>query len=150
MRLALSIILAYVLTGLSHVMKDLGSSPIDKPSWTRQPTLGMALFVAVTWVTRPFIENIVQARGQVGRGIAFGLAGVLVQMCLLTGFIWCCISISVYFLDNLLLQGILSGLLILVGALIVMPIVTLLTVPVVGVIAIPLDLFFPRKKDDGE
>jgi hypothetical protein len=146
----ISIVLAYVLTGLSHAMKDLGSSRIDKPSWARQPTLGNALFVAVTWVTRPFIENIIQARGQVARGIAFGLTGVLVQMCLVTAFIWCCISVPVYFLDNIILQSIVAGLLILVGTLIVMPIVALLTVPLVGIVAMPLDLFFPRKKDEGE
>jgi hypothetical protein len=103
--------------------------------------------VAVTWVIRPFRENIVQARGQVARGIAFGLSGVFVQMGLLTGFIWCCISVSVYFLGNIILQVIVAGLLILVGALIVMPIVTLLTLPVLGIVAMPLDLFFPRKKD---
>jgi hypothetical protein len=147
MRLITSIILAYILTGLSQVWRDLFSSPLDKPGWAIQPTLGTAIFVAIAWVTRPILENIASARGQIARGIAFGLTGIFVQMCFVTGFIWCCISASVYFLDNIILQVIVAGLFILVGGLIVMPIVTLLMVPVIFIVAIPLDLIFPRKKD---
>jgi len=149
MKLTISIVLAYVFTGIAQVIKDISSSPIDRPSWVRRPTLGKALLLAATWVTRPFIENL-YPRGQVTRGIAFGLVGVLVQMCFLTGFIWGCITIATCLFGGPVLQIITSAIFIIIGAPIAIPLLSLLMVPVTAVVALPLDLLFPIKREESD
>jgi hypothetical protein len=149
MKLTISIILAYVLSGVSQVMKDIGGRSLERPLWTTKPTFGKAILVATTWFTLPFIENV-HPHGQVARGIAFGSLGVVVQMCFLTGFIWCCITISMYLFGSPVLQVISSAILIIIGALIVIPLLSLLMVPVIAVVALPLDLFFPIKREKSD
>lgn len=144
MTIIISMTVAFVLSGISQVTKDLGGRTIDRPMWTTRPTLGKAALVAATWFTRPIIENI-YSTGQKARGIAFGTLAVLVQFALITGLIWCCIAASTSIFDNLFLQIITTSILVIVAALFVMPLVTIVMMPVMLILALPLELFFPLR-----
>lgn len=52
-----SAILAYLISGISQVTKDLGGHTIDRPMWAMRPTLGKAIFVALIWPTNPIIKG---------------------------------------------------------------------------------------------
>ena len=57
MEIIISAILAYFLSGIYQVTKDVGGRVIDRPMWAMRPTLGKAILVALTWPTRPIIEG---------------------------------------------------------------------------------------------
>jgi hypothetical protein len=148
MRLAISIILAYLVTGAAQVIKDITSSPMDRPAWARRPTFGVAMLLMLTWCIRTFAENTTHTRGHVdARGIAFGFATIIVQVGLLAAFIWCCIAFATYLFGNAVLQIIVSAVFIVVGSLIAIPLLNLLAVPVAIIVALPLEVAFPLKKE---
>ena len=144
MQILISLALAYVLCGVSLVMKDLGSSGADRPSWARHPTSGKVIFVALTWFTRPFIDAY-YSTGQRARAVAFGLLGVAIQIAGVAGFIWCCIAVVSHFFDGMLWIVLTSAAFIVIGAPIAIPLITLLSIPLTLLVSLPLDLFFPLK-----
>jgi hypothetical protein len=149
MRIAISAGLAFLLLGIEQVIQDLGTSPIDRPLWVMQPTLGMAIFVAATWWTRSSL-TLIHSNGQKARGIAFGIFGVIGQMSILTGFIWLCISIATHIFDSIILQVVSTAVFIAIGALLVLPLVNLIMIPLSLIVAFPLDWLFPLKgRNDG-
>jgi hypothetical protein len=147
MRIAVSVVLAFLLSGISQVIKDLGMGPIDRPLWAMRPTVGKATIVAATWWTSPFLELILST-GQKARAFAFGLLGVILQMSVLTGFIWLCISVATHILNSTILQVVSTAVFIVVGALFVFPLVNLIMMPLTLIVAWPLDLLFPLKERD--
>ena len=146
MELITSAVIAYILSGISQVTKDLGSRAIDRPFWAMRLTPGKTILIALTWVTRPFIENFYSS-GQVARAIAFGLLSVIVQMVVLTAFIWGCIAASALLFDSTIFQVITTAILIVVGALFVLPLANLVMMPLTLLVAWPLDLLFPAKNN---
>jgi len=54
--LTLSLVLAYVMAGISQVTEDLAADPVRRPIWAIQPTFGKMLLIGITWFTRPFVE----------------------------------------------------------------------------------------------
>jgi len=145
MELITSVFLAYILSGISQVSNDLGVRAPDKPMWAMRPTFGRALLVGATWSTRPFLENI-NSKGQVARGIAFGLLSISLQMVVLTFFIWGCITAAPYFFDSTISRGVTTAILMFIGALIVLPLISVLMIPLTLIVAWPLDLLFPLKE----
>jgi len=138
--LVISAFLAYALSGISQVFNDLSGHVKDRPVWTMHPTLGMALFVGATWITRPFYK------GQTGRQFAFGLLAVTLQMVILTGFIWGCIVAANQFFDSTFLRIATAAVLMVIGALVVLPLISVLMMPLTLLIAWPLNLLFPLKR----
>jgi len=150
MEIAISIVLAFVISGISQISKDLGGRPMDRPFWTHQPTLGKMFFAGITWFLRPVLENS-HRKGQFARSAAFGLLGAAVQMATLAIFIFGCISLAQHFFDSKLVVFATSAVLMLVGSFIVLPIIGFLMVPITLLLSIPLDLLFPLKdKSDPE
>jgi hypothetical protein len=126
-KIAISIALAYLLSGISQVTEDLAAEPTSRPPWARRPTFGKTIFVGATWFARPFLDAI--HSNQIARGIAFGLLTVTLHLAFFTGFIWCCITTSVYLFDNAVLQVVATVTLLAVGARIVMPLLGILIGP---------------------
>lgn len=146
MEIVVSAILAYLLSGISQVTKDLGGRVIDRPMWAMRPTLGKAILVALTWPTRQVIEGH-YSTGQLGRAIVFGVLGVITQMAVLTAFIWGAYTLASLVFDNFALQLILAAVIALIGSLFVLPLVSLLMMPITLILAWPLDLLFPLKSE---
>lgn len=146
MEIIVSAILAYLLSGLSQVTKDLGGRTIDRPMWAMRPTLGKAIFVALTWPTRPVIEGR-YSTGQLGRSIVFGGLGVVIQMAVLTSFILGAYALAGLVFDNFVFQVILAAVIALIGSFLILPLASLLMIPVVLILSWPLDLLFPLKSD---
>lgn len=143
MELAISVCLAFLISGISQVSKDLGGRAIERRIWALQPTLGKALLVGATWFTRPFLEQA--GHGQVVRTAVFGVMSVVLQMAVLTVFIYGCILIAEYFFDSAVAKVVAAAVLMAVGALFVLPVVSLIMIPVTLLIAWPLDLLLPLK-----
>jgi len=146
MEIIVSALLAYLLSGISQVTKDLGGRTIDRPMWAMRPTLGKAIFVALTWPTRPIIEGR-YSTGQLGRSIVFGGLGVFTRMAVLTAFIWGAYVLAGLVFDNFALQLILAAVIAFIGSLFVLPLASLLMMPINLILAWPLDLLFPLKNE---
>jgi len=145
MELVLSVLLAYIVYGISQVTDDLLGRAIDRPMWAMRPTLGKALFVAATWFTRPFLESC--PTNPVVRGIAASLLSVTLPMVVLTGFIWCCIAAANYVFDSTFLRVAATAVLMLILAPFVLPLITILMLPLTLLILWPLDLLFPLREN---
>lgn len=148
MEIIISVVVAYLLLGAAYVIRDLRGGILG-PRWAWTPTVGKAIFVAATWVKRSITINIIDSISSdvsVARAIAFGLLGVILDMCVLTGFIWCCIIVSAHILHSVVLQIVAAAILVIVGALLVLPLLKFLTMPLALIIMWPLDLLFPRNE----
>lgn len=150
MRIAISVMLAFVLSGIAEVVQDLRSRPIDRPMWVTQPTLGKAILIAVTWFTTPFLK-VYYSTGQKARAVAFGTLAAIGQMSILTGLIWLCISAATHVFDSAILQVVSTTVFIVVGFLFVLSLANLILLPLMTlIVGWPLDLLFPLKgRNDG-
>jgi len=144
MEIAISFVLAFVISGVSQVAKDLGGSPPDRPFWALRPTSGKMLLVGLTWFVRPSLD-IFHCCGQLARSVAFGLLGATVRLTTLAGFVFGCISIAQHFFDGTIAVVVTSALLMIVGSFIVLPIVSFVVFSVTILLSIPLDLLFPLR-----
>lgn len=150
MEIIICAILAYLLSGFSQVMKDLGGSPIDRPMYAHEPKLWQVVIVTLTWPYTPVVETR-YSTGSLGRSIVFGGLRVVVQMSVLTAFIWWTYVLAGSVFDNFVLQLALAAVIAFIGSFLVLPLVTLLIMPIILILGWPLDLLFPLKvKDDPE
>lgn len=145
MEIIISLILAYLFSAFTQVMKDLGGRPIDKPAWAIQPTLGIAIMIGLTWFFRPF-THVIYPNGQRARAIVFGMLEVLIQLAVLTAIFWAAISISTHYFDSIILQVVTVAAIFIVGAPIILLITTIVMTPIILIISLPLDLLFPLKE----
>ena len=142
MEIVICALLAYLLSGISQVIKDLGGNVIDRPMWAMNPTLGKTITVALTWPSRPILAS--HTSGQFARAVAFGVLGVLIQMTVLTAFIWASYAVAGLVFEGFIFKLILAAVIAFIGSLFVLPLVTLIMVPVTLLLAWPLDLLFPQ------
>jgi hypothetical protein len=121
---AISIVLAYVMLGVSQVTEDLAAEPLSKPMWALGPTFCRMLFVGTTWFMRPFIG--VAHSKQVARSVAFACLNVILTFVTTAAFIWVCLIASEHWFDNLALQILTAAVLLTVGGIFVAPLLSLL------------------------
>lgn len=146
MEIAICALLAYIFLGVSQVTKDLGARVVERPIWAMSPTWGKVILFALTWPIR-FVIEASDTPGQLARAIAFGVLDVATKMAVLTAFIWGSYTVAGLIFENLAFQLLLSAVIALLGSFIVLPLVTLLMIPVTIVLAWPLDLLFPLKSN---
>lgn len=139
--------LAFVMSGISQVMKDIGQRPIDRPGWAHKPSLSGALIVAVTWFTRPILDGY-YSTGQKARAVAFGVLGVLIQLSVLTAFFVAAILLSSSWFDSTWLQIVIVAALVIFGAPIILPLASIVIMPVTLILSLPLDFLFPLKQSN--
>jgi hypothetical protein len=135
----ISIALAFGLSGVAHVTKDLGGRVIDRPMWAIDPTFGKAVFAAATWWA-PFFIDKPEPRGRV---IALGVWAIASQLAVLTLFVWTCMSLAGWFFDHPVAQFLGSAVLIVVSMPIVLPLLSVVMIPLTLLIGLPLDWLFP-------
>jgi hypothetical protein len=114
--------------------------------WALRPTFGKMLLVGTTWFTRPFVEAVHSE--QVARGIAFACLKVILPFVMMVTLVWVCIIVSEHWFGNLALQILTVAVLLTVGGRFVVPWLSLLTMPLSLIIALPIDWLFPLKKND--
>ena len=146
--ITISIVLAYVMLGVSQVTEDLAAHRIDTPMWAVRPTFGKMLLVGALWFRRPFIEA--KFSQQVARNTAFAFLKVILPLVMLTAFVWVCIIASERWFDSLALRIVTVAVLLVVGGNFVVPWLSLLVMPLTLIIALPIDLLFPLKKDNNQ
>jgi hypothetical protein len=144
--LTISLVLSYLLAGVSQVTEDLAADPLSRPMWAIRPTLAKMLLVGITWIARPFVEAAHSQ--QVARAVAFAIPKVVLPFALMTAFAWLCIMASEYWFDNLPLRILTVAGLLIIGGRFVLPWVSLLIMPLMVIIALPLDWLFPLKQTD--
>jgi hypothetical protein len=144
--LIISAALAYVALGIGQASSDLDSrrNPLYTVQWALQPSLWMAVAIAVLWPTRHFLRQWHRGQGLL-RSFAFGLLVTGLSMTSVTAFFWLCIWTSQRIFDNLALVVALSAVFMIVGSFLVLPIVGLLTFVVGAVLASVLDVIFPKR-----
>lgn len=135
---------AYVLCGISRVLKDLSINGITRPLWALEPTLGRAVLVVIGWPVRPIAEAYASSR-QIARSVVFGLLSIVTQMIVLTGYIWLSHEIAKLAFDNFILEIILTVVIAVFGAFIAIPIGTAVLTPIIFLVSIPLNFLFPLK-----
>lgn len=114
MKLIVCAILAYFVSGVVQVWKDLSAESNFKPMWAYQPTVGKCLKAMMMWFLPPFINNgyIVN---QKEKAVAHGFLNFIVQMSVLTGLIWYCTSASGHIFNSNILRIITAGVFIIIG-----------------------------------
>jgi len=149
MKIIISVILAYFLSGIWQIMNDIDAPIMEKPLWAIRPTISNAILVALTWFMRPIQKFLRNSHNQKARPIAFGLLVVITQMCVLTGMIWGCIVLATIIFNNIILQVITTIILLLIVNMLSPIIHLVLMVPISLVQLIIggiLDLLFPKKE----
>lgn len=146
MRVVLSSVIAYLMYGFLQVLSDLSGRSTMTGSWVYHPTLGGGILVAVTWPWRVVYDSSF-ATAQRARGIAFGFARILSQMIVMTAFVWLSITGAVHLFSSPVLQVLGTAVFVAVIDTLLMPVVGVATVVVMTILAWPLDLLFPLKKD---
>lgn len=144
MKIIISAIVAYLVLGFSHSMKDLGESAANKPPWARNPSFLTFLSVSLSWCLGPYLEMRWSGHS-LGRSISYGILQVCIRLALITGFVWLCISGATCIFDNLVFQILASILFLLVGTFIVLPVAGLLVIPIMIPFAFAIDVIFPLK-----
>src|SRR5450830_105870 len=120
MRIVLSLVAGFLLSGASRVLEDLNSS---LPGWTMEPTLGKVVLVGSMWFIRPLLVHTPRAF------VVEMLRGV-VKMGIFSGFAWLCIAGVTRIFDSTVLQIVAATLFIAVGGwCIVVPFVIVLLMP---------------------
>ena len=115
MTIVTSLALAYLVSGLMQLRRDLSLPPDRRPGWAMHPTLERAVLAGATWFVRPYVD----ARRVTGRprnALVSALAVVGVQLAVFTAFIRGCIAAAGHLLDTTAGVVALSALFILVGA----------------------------------
>src|SRR5664280_3048495 len=92
MRISISLVLAFLLSGIAQVIRDLGNRSPASPMWVWQPTFGMAVWCALNWFTRMF-DKPIYAYIRRTRAFALGMLDLIVHMCVATACIWLCICL---------------------------------------------------------
>ncbi len=144
MKIIVCAILAYLLTGVSQVIEDLGGRTIDRPMWAMRPTFAKAIFVVLAWPTRPIIERGSTA---LGRSIAFATLGVVIQLAVLTTFIFWAYTLAGFVFENFALQLILATAITFIGLMYLLPLVWVLATPIILAFARSLDSLFSTKNN---
>ncbi len=141
MILVISIIIGYIISGISHVANDLNTRPIDRPGWAHRPTAIKAVLAGILWFMRPILDTRFKL-GRNARGTAFGLMVVFNQLFLATIMVYGCIHFSTYLVANLIGQIILSAVFIWFFGFIALSFMTLLFLPIATLMTFILSLFF--------
>jgi len=121
--------LAFVFSGISQVIEDITSSPVNRPGWAMRPTVGGAFWVAIIWFIRP-IREACHSRGQLDRAIALGVLHVLMQLFVLTVFFWGAITLTGNFIDSTVWKIVVVGTILVFGSPIILPIVGIVIIPI--------------------
>ena len=117
-KITISLILAYLMAGVSQVTEDLAADPVRRP-WTLRPMIGQMIYTGATWVARPFNEAAYSTL--VANRVPFAFVQAALPLAITAGFVWCCITVSVYLLDNLALQMAAVTALLIIGTRFVLP-----------------------------
>lgn len=99
MRILISLIIAYFVTGIARAGKDIfNPSVVDTPHWAHHPKFWMLLLVIFLWPMLAIQDNIMTARGNVARGVTYGLIGSFFQLLIIGLIVWVCLSFISYFI----------------------------------------------------
>ena len=137
--------LAYLLAGVSQVTEDFAADPAHRWSWTLRPTVDQMIYAGATWVVRPFNEATYSTL--VPNRIAFAFVQAVLPLAMAAGYVWCCITVSVYLFDNMGLQMAAVTALLIIGTRFVLPWLGCLSLPLALIITLPIDLLFPFTAD---
>jgi hypothetical protein len=132
--LTISMVIAYLLAGVSQVTEDLTADPIRKPFWAMRPTVAKAMLYGVTWPLRPLVGEASSARD-----VAFAAMNLIVAFSMTTGWVWLTLLISEYFFQSALARVVSMVIILPLSSRFILPWVALLTMPLMLVLAFPLD-----------
>jgi len=139
-----SLVVAFFLIGFATVVSDFNGRAIDRPTWTFRPTIGKAFTMAATWFVRPFIETY-DSTGSKVRALVMGLAIIALRLSVVSTLIWSAIHLSQRLFDSSLAVVACAAVLIVVGAMFILPLVNLLLVPLTLLLVVLLNFILPSE-----
>lgn len=143
--------LAFILCGISQVLRDLSGPVHNRPFWAMQPILTKAIQVSVLWFIRPIIDART-TRTLTARAIAFGTFGTLFQLAVATVIVWASVVLSGLVLEAIIARVLLSAIFLVIATVFVLPVLQIPLMLIMSSIAVPLDLLFPdyerRRKEE--
>lgn len=149
MQVLVSFAVAYALLAVGQVQLDLGAGPLHAPLWTMEPTFRKMLVAGATWVARPFLVRGESTQKFIRR-VAGGLIDVSVRLCVVATFVWLALAISGHLASQQFLRLVIAGLIVLIGAWTVLPLLLLVANVLVMVMMWPLlwlvDLVVPPEQ----
>jgi hypothetical protein len=141
---AISFLLSYALQGLAEVTDGLTAETLKKPLWAFQPTSGKMFLAGATWPMAAIANAYVGNPSEESRAVAFALLGIAMRLAPLAAMIWGSIRLAQYSTNNVYLEvAVVVGFLAVLRF--VMPVVTLLLMPLSFVLAATVDLLFRKK-----
>jgi len=143
-----AIICSYIIMGLSNIVSDLTASPIQRPAWANNPTIGHFLFSLCFWPFLAYTDSYFKSK-QNARGIAFAIMNTLTQVFVPILFFWLALKLVGLMTALFALQIILSIIAFYLMTFILSPITFFLATIFLLPIYFILDIIFPLKNEEG-
>lgn len=131
MHLLISVVVAYLMSGLTQIQKDLNLPASERRGWAVHPSLQNAALTGATWFVRPYVDAR-RATGRPRRALLAAIIGVALQMALFTVFIWGCIVVAGHVFESTVGLAISSAALVLIGTPIVSVVINIMLLPVIS------------------
>jgi len=150
MTLVISVVLAFLLSGVAQVIADLGNPNfVERPLWVSHPTFGMAVWCALNWFTRMF-DKPIYAYIRRTRAFALGMLDLIVHMGVATACIWLCITLADHLFSNMVLQIVSAAVFVIVGSVFLWTYISLIKLLLTFILMFPLELMFPAIAHDAQ
>lgn len=131
MHLLISVVVAYLMSALAQIQKDLNLPTADRTRWVANPSVRSALLSGARWIVCPYAD-VRRATGRPKRAMLAAIIDVALQMALFTAFAWGCILIAGHVFESTLGLTISSAALMLIGLPIVSVVINIMLFPVMS------------------
>ena len=91
-----SIAVAYLLSAIIQIRKELTADPITKKPWARHPTFAAILIYGAFWFVLPVVNPLyvaIHLKRSIPKTLAISVLPLLIRMAVLTGMAWCIITL---------------------------------------------------------
>lgn len=136
MHLLVSVVAAYLMSGLTQIQKDLNLPAAQRRGWAAHPSLENAALAGATWFVRPYVD-VRRATGRPRRALFAAIIGVGLQLALFTAFIWGCIVVAGHVFESAAGLALSSTALVLIGTPIVSVLISIVLLPVMSLLGGP-------------
>ena len=144
MLIGLSLALSYVLMGVGHVTAVLTVDPPNKPMWAFKPTLGKMVLAGINWPFSLIFNAHFSDPENAAHAAALAALRIALEFAFFAALIWFSIRLAELSTSNLYIEiAVVAACLIALRYM--MPLLTLLLMPVLLLLALPLDWLFPKR-----
>jgi hypothetical protein len=145
-----AIICSYIIIGVSNTVSAVAASPLRRPSWVRNPTIGHALFSVFFWPFLTYMDLYFKSnkalRG-IGYSIISAILNTLIQIFVPILLFWIAIKLTGLITSIFLVKIVLSIIVFYLSTFILSPIAFLIGAILFFPIYFILDIIFPLRNE---